>query len=139
MSDVTENSSDDNDDSLDSTNYDTEDEALSEPIPANLSPVPGQDVHPGQPIMLDVNLDHGQSSNLPLCLLFNARSIFNKSDNLTEMLHQIGPDMAIISETFERERKRLNNVLNSRHFISISYFRKNRAPNEMKTGSQSQT
>ena len=126
MSGITDSSSDD--DSLDSTVYDTEDEAFSDPIPANLCPVPGQDVQPGEPIRLDVNQNHGQSSNLPLCLLFNARSVFNKSENLTEMLQQIGPDICIISETFERERKRLDSILNSRQFKSVSYFRKNRAP-----------
>ena len=118
----------DSDDSSNSSIYDTEDEAFSDPIPANLFPVPGQNVPAGQPIRLDVNMNHNQSSNLPLCLLFNARSIFNKSDNLTEMLHQIGPDLCIISETFERERKKIDSVLNSRHFKSISCYRKNRAP-----------
>ena len=34
----------------------------------------------------------------------------------------------MISETFERERKRLSSVLKNRQFKSISYFRKNRAP-----------
>ena len=128
VSDVSESSSDDSHDTSNSTLYDTEDEAFSDPIPANLAPVPGQNVPAGQPIRLDVNMNHNQSSNLPLCLLFNARSIFNKSDNLTEMLRQIGPDVCIISETFERERKKIDSVLKSRHFKSISYYRKNRAP-----------
>ena len=126
MSGITDSTSDDH--SLDSTVYDTEDEAFSEPIPANLTLVSGQQYRPGQPIELDVNLDREMSSYLPLCLLFNARSIFNKSDNLSELLQQIGPDICIISETFERERKRLDSVLNAKQFKSISYYRKNRAP-----------
>ena len=64
------------------TEYDTEDEVFPEPIPANLSPIPGQSVSPGQPIKLDINSKKGQSSNLPLCLLFNSRSVYNKEDNL---------------------------------------------------------
>ena len=44
------------------------------------------------------------------------------------MLRQVGPDICLISETFERERKRLETALNSRMFKSISYYRKNRAP-----------
>ena len=128
VSDMSDGSSDNSHDSSNSTLYDTEDEAFSDPIPANLAPVPGQNVPDGQPIRMDVNMNHNQSSNLPLCLLFNARSIFNKSDNLTEMLRQIGPDLCIISETFERERKKIDSVLNSRHFKSISCYRKNRAP-----------
>ena len=93
VSDVSESSSDDSHDTSNSTLYDTEDEAFSDPIPANLAPVPGQNVPAGQPIRLDVNMNHNQSSNLPLCLLFNARSIFNKSDNLTDWarcLHNLG-------------------------------------------------
>ena len=81
-------SSDDNDES-DDTEYDTEDEAFSEPIPANLTLVPGQQYRPGQPVRLDVNVEKEMNSYLPLCLLFNARSIFNKSDNLSELLQQI--------------------------------------------------
>ena len=122
-----DDSGDDIDESED-TDYDTEDEAFSEPIPANLTRASGQEYRSGQPIELDVNLENDMSSYLPLCLLFNARSIFNKSDNLSDLLQQIGPDICIISETFERERKRLDSVLNSRQFKSISYYRKNRAP-----------
>ena len=43
------------------------------------------------------------------------------------MLQQIGPDICIVSETFERENKRIESVLTRRHFKSISYNRKNRA------------
>ena len=79
-------------------------------------------------IRLDVNQTYGQSSNLPLCLLFNARSVFNKSENLTEMLQQIGPDICIISETFERERKRLDSILNIRQFKKVqTNFGKNQS------------
>ena len=135
-SDISENSSNDNnetsehddDESTDGSVYDTEDEAFSEPTPVNLFPVPGQNPLPGQAIRLEVNLNYSLSSNLPLCLLFNSRSIFNKSNNLKEMLNQICPDICLISETFESERKRIMNVLNSQHFKSISYYRKHRAP-----------
>ena len=116
-----------NDDS-DATEYDTEDEAFPEVVPANLSPIPDQKVEPGQPLIFDVDLKSDMSSSLPLCLLLNSRSIFNKSDNLREMLHQISPDICLISETFERERKRISATLNSRVYKSISYYRKNRAP-----------
>ena len=113
--------------SVNSNEYDTEDEAFGNPIAANLSPVSGQSI-PGQPIRLGVNSNLNQSSNLPLCLVFNARSIFNKSDNLTEILRQIGPDLSIISETFEREGKKIEAILNSRYFKNISFYRKNRSP-----------
>ena len=130
MSDISNNDSSDDssDNSGDDTEYDTEDEAFAEPIPANLSPIPGQNVPPGQPIRFDINSNERQSSNLPLCLVFNSRSVYNKADNLKEMLHTIGPDISIISETFEREKKRLSSVLNSQELKYVSNFRKNRAP-----------
>ena len=112
----------------DDTHYNSEEEAFSEPIPANLYPIQGQTISPGRPITLDVDSYHGHSNNIPLCLLFNARSIYNKRNNLNEILRQIGPDISIISETFERETKRLSSILNSEHFESISYYRKDRAP-----------
>ena len=120
--------SSDDDSNLSDTEYDTEDEVFPEPVPANLTPLPGQALLPGQPIKLDVKQKDQHSSYLPLCMLLNARSIYNKSDNLTEFLQQIGPDMCIISETFEREKRRLSSVLNPRQFKSISNYRKNRAP-----------
>ena len=43
------------------------------------------------------------------------------------MLQQIRPDICIVSETFERENKRIESVLTRRHFKSISYNRKNSA------------
>ena len=110
------------------TEYDTDDEPFSEPIPVNLFPVSEENHPPNQPIKLEVNLKEEISTYLPLCLTFNARSVYNKSDNLAEMLKQIGPDLCIIFETFEREEKRLNTILNENQFKSISYYRKNRAP-----------
>ena len=46
LSDVDGDSSD--------SDYDTDDEAFPEPIPANLSPIPGEDLLPGQPAKLDI-------------------------------------------------------------------------------------
>ena len=40
--------SSDDDSNFSDTEYDTEDELFPEPIPANLSPTPGQDLFPGQ-------------------------------------------------------------------------------------------
>ena len=105
--DVNVDETNSSDEEFDDTHYDSEDEVFPESVPANLSPIPGQNVPPGQPIELDINSNREQSSNMPLCLLFNSRSIYNKSDNLREMLRQIGPDITIVSETFERERKRI--------------------------------
>ena len=116
--------------SCDDTEYTSENEAFSDPIPANLFLSPDQHCLPGEPPDLQVGLatDPDHPINIPLCLLINARSIFNKADNLNKMLNQIGPDLCIISETFERNNKKLSNIFTSKHFESISYFRKNKAP-----------
>ena len=115
-------------DSSNCTDYSSDDEAFSEPVAANLYRVPGQNNQPGQPILLDVNQNKDLTSSLPLCLLFNARSVFNKCDNLTEMLKQISPDICILSESWESQRRRLNTLLNKTQFKSHSYYRKNRSP-----------
>ena len=52
VSDSTDEDNDSNQSSL--SNYETDDEVDSEPVPANLAPVPGQDVAPGQPQIFDV-------------------------------------------------------------------------------------
>ena len=60
--------------------------------------------------------------------MLNARSAYNKADNLRDMLHQIGPSVAIISETWEREKARLDAVLNSRQYKVLSSYRKTKSP-----------
>ena len=116
--------------SCDDTEYTSENEAFSDPIAANLFLSPDQHCLPGEPPDLQVGLatDPDHPINIPLCLLINARSIFNKADNLNKMLNQIGPDLCIISETFERNNKKLSSIFTSKHFERIFYFRKNKAP-----------
>ena len=43
-------------------------------------------------------------------------------------MHTIGPDLILASETWEREKMRLKNVLNSSQFKIKSYYRKNKSP-----------
>ena len=83
----------------------------------------------GQPLRFEVkDTQEDKSSFLPLCLVMNCRTICNKSDNLKELMHQICPDLILASETWEREKMRLPDVLKSNQFKSVSYFRKNRSP-----------
>ena len=115
------------DTSSNDTSYDTEDEVDSDPIPGNLSPIPGQNVQPNQPLVFDITPDNNvQSSFLPLCLMTNARSVYNKQNNLREMLQQIGPSVMLVSQTWEWEKYRLDKALNSRVFKTISSYRKNK-------------
>ena len=66
--------------------------------------------------------------NLPLFILLNARSIYNKRNNLKEMLNQLAPDICLISETFEREKEKVDKILEYTSFKSITYYRKNKSP-----------
>ena len=64
-------------------------------------------------------------------MMLNARSLYNKCDNFKKLLYEIGPDLSIISETWERERQSIDELLSSDQFKSISYKREkinNRQP-----------
>ena len=105
-------------------NYDTDDEV--DPIldPAVLAPVPNQVPVQGQPVQLEVVPDVStQPSPLPLCMMLNARSLYNKADNFKSLLHQITPDITIVSETWERQKQTLENLISSENFKVISYKR----------------
>ena len=110
--------------------FETDDEIDNDPIPANLAPVSNQNTSPhNNPPDLDVNTKRdAQPTVLPLCLMLNARSIFNKSDNLMEMLATIGPSVTLISETWERDTNRLDSIINSRIFKYVSSYRRNKSP-----------
>jgi hypothetical protein len=113
------------DDSDDNSVYDTDDEVDPEPIPANFYQPRNQIQAPGQAIQLYVIVsdETQQTSRLPLCLMFNARSVYNKINNLRTMLNQIGPDITIVSETWERRRQCLDELLSLSQFKSVSYCR----------------
>ena len=44
------------------------------------------------------------------------------------MLHQFGPDLSIILESWEQEKKQIKDVLKSNQFKTISYYRKSKSP-----------
>ena len=99
-----------------------------EVIPTNLCPIVGQDDANDEPLQFDVNLPNDdRSSFVPLCLMMNCRSAYNKADNLNELIRQICPDIILASETWERERLRLNEIVKNKNFKHVSYFRKNRS------------
>ena len=78
-----------------------------------------------QPVQFDVNLkEDAHSSSLPLFLMMNCRSVCNTR----EMLNTIGPSVTILSETWGRNKQRLEDILNSRQFKIKSYYRKNKSP-----------
>jgi hypothetical protein len=112
--------------------YDTDDEIDATVDPVVLTPVPNQILSPTKPIQLEIhNSEQVKYSPLPLCMVLNARSIYNKCDNLKKLLYEVGPDISIISETWERQRQSIDELLSSDQFKTISYKREkinNRQP-----------
>ena len=111
-----------------SHNGDTDDEAYVEREPAVLAPAPqGQQSDPTAPLVLEVD-QTGRlvlPSSLPLVLLTNARSLYNKIDNFIKWLLEIFPDCALVSETWEHETRRvgLEDLLTGTPFKVLSYRR----------------
>ena len=64
--------------------------------PAQFVRLPDEDTEP----VLDVNQTPAPLSALPLVLVLNARSLYNKAENYRALLHNISPDISICSETW---------------------------------------
>ena len=65
-----------------------------------------------------------KSSAIPLCLIMNCRSAFNKAGSLNEMMRQVCPDVILALETWERPSQTLNNIIHNRKFKYVSNYRK---------------
>ena len=66
------------------------------------------------------------ATSLPLICVANARSLYNKSTNFKHILHELGVEIALISETWERQELSLNELLNLQQYKVISYKRPKR-------------
>ena len=125
IDDTDESDNDDDDKSDDDSNsiYDTDDEVDPQLVPVDLSPTSGQNVADGEPLQFEVNLSNdSRSSFVPLCLMMNCRSVCNKANNLNEMIQQICPDLILASETWEREKLRLKDIIKHKSFKYVSYY-----------------
>ena len=101
----------------------TDDEVDTAPSPVNLILVPGQVPLPRQPVILDVNPTNAQVSPLlPLCMMLNARSVYKKAGHFRD-LYQLGPDLIITSETWEKKSKPLADLIGTNNYQTISYYR----------------
>ena len=102
--------------------YDTDDEIDSEPVRAVLVPAQPQ---PGQPFSLEVgNSDREEApSSLPLTMVANFRSAYNKVKNIKRNLTSLGLDFLVASESWERPRLPLEVLLDSPHYLTLSYCR----------------
>ena len=119
--------SDSTSDSVDNDNIssinNTDDEVDAAPSPVNLTLVPGQASLPRQPVILDVDPTNVQvSSLLPLCMMLNARSVYKKAGHFRD-LYQLGPDLIITSETWEKKSKPLADLIGTNNYQTISYYR----------------
>ena len=126
--------SDNESDSSSNTIYATDDEVDPQPIPANFffpqAQIPGQP----NPPEVQISSNKQQSSRLPLCMMLNARSLYNKVNNFKSLLYQIGSDIVLVSETWERQRQSLDQLLSSSQYKTISYCRKKKTNNRQPGG-----
>ena len=79
----------------------------------------------GQPQTLTVE-ETGEvaaPSSLPLTMVANFRSIYNKAKNVKRNLSTLGLDFLIGSETWERPRFNLSKLLDSQNYRVLSYCR----------------
>ena len=117
-----------------STLYDTEGEI--DPVPVHVILTPSDGI-PGQHTpALDVDTTDKVDipTSLPLCMCANARSVYNKVDSLRNILNTIGPDITIISETWERKNCSLEQLLCSSQLKCVSYCRSRDFPSGTQTG-----
>ena len=52
-----------------------------------------------------------KASSLPLVAVLNARSLYNKPDNIKTFMNELGVELLIASETWERERLSLDTLI----------------------------
>ena len=104
----------------------TDDEAYVAREPAVLVPAPDQPPA-GQPLLLEVDKTGRMvlPASLPLVMVTNARSLYNKARNFRKWLTEIFPDMAVVAESWEYESRRedLQSLLTGTPFKSFSYRR----------------
>ena len=90
------------------TDCDTDDEIDPDTTPIALTPV--SKPNKGKLKVL-------QASSLPLVTLMNVRSLYNKPENFKKFLNELGIEVAIISESWEREDITLEKLLKTKYKV----------------------
>ena len=103
---------DDTSEESDDTDYETDEEADPVTIPIHMNHISSKRM--------------STATSLPLICVANARSLYNKSTNFKHILHELGVEIALISETWERQELSLNELLNLQQYKVISYKRPKR-------------
>ena len=101
-------------DDSDGTVYATDDEIEPEITPIRLTPVTKPKGR---------QLKVLKASSLPLVTVMNARSLYNKHKSFKTFLTELGIEAAIVSETWEREDKPLNELLQLTNYKVHSHKR----------------
>ena len=100
--DTTHDTSDDS-----ALDYDTDDEYHPINDPPVLQPKPSPS---NNEIEVDLsNID--SNTSLPLVVVLNCRSAYNKRDSLRTLLHTVSPDFLLASETWSRENFSIQELL----------------------------
>ena len=91
---------------VDNSQYSSQDEFDSAPIPAVLVPAPGHpslgQQAPGLPaLIVDTKGLAVQPVSLALFLILNVRSLFNKASNFKRFLREIALSCVLVSESWE--------------------------------------
>ena len=104
-----------------SSSYGTDEEV--EPIltPANLTVQNSS--NPSVQLEVKVSSKVQNSSCLPLISLLNARSLYLKKLSFKKFIMELGVEIAIVSETWERENESLEKLLQLNNYKIISYKR----------------
>ena len=109
------------------SNYDSDEELEYEPIRAVLVPAPHL---AGQALTLEVESSEtiDAPTSLPLTMVANFRSAYNKIKNIKQNLYVLGLDFLIASESWERPHYDLNQLLDSPNYVALSYCRGRETP-----------
>ena len=94
----------------DSSFYATDDKVKPSVPPADLSSVN----LPTGTAFLEVKKESKleRATRLPLVTVLNARSLYNKRENFRTYVTELGIELAVVSETWEREEESLKTLLN---------------------------
>ena len=96
------------------TEYNTEDEIEPDVTPIAITP-------PRKPSKREMQVL--SASSLPLVAVLNARSLYNKADNFKISMNELGIELGIVSESWEREEFSLEKLLNMQNYTFHSYKR----------------
>ena len=107
--------------------FESEDEVDNVHEPVVLVPAATQPAA-GQPLVLEVDTTGSLHlpASLPLCMVTNFRSIYNKVENFKTFLKEVSPDCTIAAEVWNHEGRRvtLEDLMEGTGYKVLSYRRR---------------